>query len=197
MNAKTLTLRAALPRDIPDLARIANAAFGGFGQVMYEEAVPGRSALDLLEHRFSRAHTSGSLTNSHIAEMEKRVVGGLHAFPADWEAQDPPDLLIPAEREPYFAPFVGLEASSSYYINAVTVFEPFQGRGIARQLMDFAEDLARGKGFNQTSLHVFAENGPAIRLYERRGYREAGRNPLVPHPALQFRGDLLLLVKDL
>jgi ribosomal protein S18 acetylase RimI-like enzyme len=49
-----------------------------------------------------------------------------------------------------------------------------QGRGIARELMRFAEELARGRGYDAVRLDAFSENPRALRLYQRLGYHDAG-----------------------
>ncbi len=60
-----------------------------------------------------------------------------------------------------------------------------------------AEADAREREFNQMSLHVFAANERALRLYKGLGYREIGRQPVVQHPRLIYKGDILLLTKEL
>ena len=60
-----------------------------------------------------------------------------------------------------------------------------------------AEADARARKFGQASLHVFAENKPALRLYDGLGYREIARHPAVPHPRLIYDGDIVLMTKEL
>jgi ribosomal protein S18 acetylase RimI-like enzyme len=50
-----------------------------------------------------------------------------------------------------------------------------QGRGIASRIMDFAEELAEKKGYAGIRLDAYTGNEKAFRLYDRRGYRVAGR----------------------
>ena len=190
-------IRPARAEDIPHMARFAMLAFGGYGEVMYEGVIPGRTAQQLMEHRFARAGTTSSLRYSRVAEGRRAVLGGLHAFPADLAAEDPEDLLIPEERYPVFEPFKHLDAAGSFYVNILAVYAEHRGRGIAWRLMEAAESEAKAGGFKTVSLIVFAENLGAMKLYEGLGYREAGRAPVVPHPSLDFGGDLLLLTRRL
>ncbi|AYG84001.1 putative N-acetyltransferase YycN [Streptomyces hundungensis] len=57
------------------------------------------------------------------------------------------------------------------YIYDVNVAEEHRGRGHGRSLMLLAERAALADGMDTMGLHVFADNTPALRLYESLGYR--------------------------
>ena len=58
---------------------------------------------------------------------------------------------------------------------AVAVADERRDRGIGKQLLEALADAARAAGLTQLSLSVDAGN-PAVRLYERAGYRELTRD---------------------
>jgi GNAT superfamily N-acetyltransferase len=58
---------------------------------------------------------------------------------------------------------------------AVAVAEGRRGRGIGARLLNGLADTARTAGFVRLSLSVDDDN-PALRLYERLGYRELTRD---------------------
>ncbi|MEW1718837.1 GNAT family N-acetyltransferase [Streptomyces sp. NPDC093109] len=62
------------------------------------------------------------------------------------------------------------------YVYDVEVNESRRGRGFGRALMLLAERVAVESGSVLLGLHVFADNTPAVRLYESLGYRTTYRN---------------------
>ncbi|MFG2995726.1 GNAT family N-acetyltransferase [Streptomyces sp. NPDC048340] len=62
------------------------------------------------------------------------------------------------------------------YVLDVLVAEGHRGRGYGRDLMLLAERTALAEGHRTLGLHVFADNTPALRLYESLGYRPTNFN---------------------
>ncbi|MCG8481399.1 MAG: GNAT family N-acetyltransferase [Spirochaetales bacterium] len=60
-------------------------------------------------------------------------------------------------------------------IHRLTVHPAFQRRGIASRLMSFAEAEIASQGYNVVRLDAYEGNPGALALYERLGYRPAGR----------------------
>ncbi len=56
------------------------------------------------------------------------------------------------------------------FIYDVFLYEPYRGRGYGKQAMRALEERARELVLARLSLHVFADNAPARRLYEGLGY---------------------------
>ncbi|MCK9490878.1 MAG: GNAT family N-acetyltransferase [Sulfurimonas sp.] len=59
-----------------------------------------------------------------------------------------------------------------FYVDTISVFEEFQGRGIAKELFCFIEEKAKELGFTKVSLLVDVENIKALSLYEKIGYKK-------------------------
>ncbi len=59
-------------------------------------------------------------------------------------------------------------------IHTLAVHPDFVRRGIGNSLMNFAEQHARKQGMKAIRLDVYEKNYPAIRLYERCGYKYVG-----------------------
>jgi ribosomal protein S18 acetylase RimI-like enzyme len=60
-----------------------------------------------------------------------------------------------------------------------------QGRGYARQVMDFVEAYAEREQYCSIRLDAYSGNPLAVALYRRRGYREAGQL-MFPRRSLPF-----------
>jgi len=65
---------------------------------------------------------------------------------------------------------LGVRGTSSW-IGGVGIVAERRGEGIGEQLMRAVEDRAASRGVEQLWLEVLAQNEPAIRLYEKLGYR--------------------------
>lgn len=62
-----------------------------------------------------------------------------------------------------------------FIIHRLTVKSEFQGMGIAKKLMSFAENTAQSKEHLTIRLDAFSQNPTALSLYQRLGYRLAGK----------------------
>jgi ribosomal protein S18 acetylase RimI-like enzyme len=56
------------------------------------------------------------------------------------------------------------------FLYQIEVFEPFRRRGLGRELLAAAEELATSRGARTIALNVFATNQPAIGLYQAAGF---------------------------
>jgi len=63
---------------------------------------------------------------------------------------------------------------NNLYIHRLAVHPKFQGRGIAQQLMDFTEMIARKNKFSSIRLDTFSKNKRNQKFYELRGYQKLG-----------------------
>ena len=59
----------------------------------------------------------------------------------------------------------------------IFILQRYCGIGLGRQLMEYAIENARKTELEQLKLGVFDDNVAAIRLYEKLGFREWGREP--------------------
>jgi ribosomal protein S18 acetylase RimI-like enzyme len=63
-----------------------------------------------------------------------------------------------------------LSSEPSAHLEAITVSESAEGKGIARALLNAAEQGAKDSGALTMTLHVFASNTRARAFYDRSGY---------------------------
>lgn len=59
-------------------------------------------------------------------------------------------------------------------IHRLAVNPDYQTKGIARLLMDFAEDFAKKEKYSAIRLDSYSQNKRALKFYENRGYKKRG-----------------------
>ncbi|SHN57913.1 GNAT family N-acetyltransferase [Desulfitobacterium chlororespirans] len=60
-------------------------------------------------------------------------------------------------------------------IHRLMVHPQYEGRGIARQLIRYVEELAQSRKYEAIRLDVFAKNPKAVSFYHQLGYQIAGK----------------------
>lgn len=143
-----MRIRAAEPRDAPELVALAEAVGSEPAGWLISDS-RWRSVGD--ERRYLRAVRKHPDAAVFVAELDDgRVVGRLSI------ARDP----HPASRH---VADLGLMVAADA-----------RRLGIGRALLEQAAQWAREVGVRKLELHVFPHNEPAIRLYERFGYVREG-----------------------
>jgi ribosomal protein S18 acetylase RimI-like enzyme len=91
------------------------------------------------------------------------------------EGNDPDsDIFVVEDEKNNLVGFLHMTKNIDYftgeaqgYISSIAVSKEGEGRGIARKLMEKAEEWTKSKGYKQLTLNVFAQNERAIKLYEK------------------------------
>ncbi len=173
-------------------------ADGGCDEALYDGLFPDQSIESVLEPNYSQSGTTDFYENHWIAEQDGQIAGGLHAFPFDDYANDPPpDPRVPEERYVLLQPFDNLPAPGTYYVNVLSVYPEFCRRGIASSLLSLACKHAKEKTFTEISLLVYGGNVGAVTLYEKLGFKVVGREPVVEHPLVRYTGEAFLMIASL
>ena len=175
-------------RRIAELYRISSDGVADY--IWTTLAQPGEDILDVGRRRYEREGTPFSYENCTLVELAGSLVGMLVAFPMETDEKY-------EETDPVLAPYSVLEEDHSYYICGMAVEEAHRGKGVGRRLLQEAEEACRRRGLAKLSLIVFEQNVGACRLYQRHGYVERLRQPVVPHRLIHYTGDALLMVKQI
>jgi len=191
-DAWSITYRPAVKQDARRIAELYSLASDGISDYIWsKQARPSDNLLDIGQKRYERRNTAFSYENCLVAEVEG---GNVVAVLLAYEMQEDFDYV---EDDPVLKPFWLLEEPNSFYIAGLAVEASWRRRGIARILMQMAEEKCREKKMPALSLIVLEDNTIAHGFYQRLGYREVMRKPIVPHPLIHYTGDALLLVKAL
>lgn len=133
-----------------------------------------------------------SYKNCVVVTHDKKIIGMLIAFPMEIESG-----FNDLEEDPVLVPYNKLEEANSYYIWEMALVPEYRNQGIGRKLLALAEDKAKEMSYEKLSLIVFEQNEGALSLYERHGFEEVAREPVVPHLLIRHTGDVLLMVKTI
>jgi GNAT superfamily N-acetyltransferase len=77
------------------------------------------------------------------------------------------------------------EEPASVRLRQMAVLNNLQGKGIGRALMQFAENIARDRGFHKITMHA---RKTAVGFYEKLGYRISGQEfeeVTIPHYVME------------
>jgi ribosomal protein S18 acetylase RimI-like enzyme len=176
-------------RTIAELYRISSDGVADY--IWHGLAEPGEKHIAVGERRYAREDTVFSYRNCTVAERNGEVIGMLVAFPVepDSEVSESDEMV-----DPVLKPYSELERPGSFYICGMALFPEYRGQGLGTRMLELARQQAYKRGCNELSLIVFEQNAGAKRLYERHGFREVDRRPVVPHELIHYTGDALLMV---
>ena len=136
---------------------------------------------------FARLFARGEPTLSAASPRDAASLAALHAasFSRGWSETEFEQLLtdhsVVADRVVGARSNVGFivsrRAADEAEILSVAVARAWQGRGLARRLLDLHLRRLAGLGLRAVFLEVDERNTPARRLYARAGFQEVARRP--------------------
>lgn len=188
--------RRAVPDDAKALAELGNMAGDGMALYIWSGmAESGQSPWDVGRARAGRETGAFSYRNAVVLEQDGDVAAGLIGYPLE----DDPAPTDYSDMPPMFVPLQQLEdmAPGTWYVNVLATYPEHRGRGFGRGLLDLAEAIAADLGKSGMSIIVSDANPGARRLYERQGYIEEAKRPMVKSGWQNSGANWVLLVKDL
>jgi ribosomal protein S18 acetylase RimI-like enzyme len=188
--------RLAEAKDAPALAELVNFAGEGLPLYLWDRLKqPGQTAWDVGLERARREKSGFSYRNAVVAEIDGKCAACLIGYPQP----EHPEPIDYAAMPPIFVPLQELEnlAANSWYVNVLAAYPDFRGQGLGTKLLAIADELADATGKSGLSLIMSDANEGARRLYERRGYREAGARPMVKEDWENQGRNWILLTKPL
>ena len=170
--------RQATPDDARPMTELIN--FAGEGMPVYlwtRIAEGGESPWEIGRQRARRETGSFSYLNTVVRQDGDDVVAALIGYPL----ADTPDPVDYDEMPKMFVPLQELEdlAAGTWYVNVLASYPESRGKGYGTELLEIAEQLAKDTGRTGMSIIVSEANDGARRLYERCGYTETARRPMV------------------
>lgn len=186
-----LLLRNARPDDGPRLVPLMLLAGGGTLEFLagpaHAATLPQRLAALVAGRCGPYSHRSFA-----VAEAGGTIVGMTSATPAPHPYPPDPEG-VPADRAEHLRPLRRVWDAGSLYLSSLAVDPGHRRRGIGARLLEAVCDSARATGFDRVTVHVWADNDDARRLYGAHGFEPIGHAAIPWHPLLPHRGGSLLL----
>ncbi len=147
-SLSAITIRQALPSDATFVSGLSPRLSGVPGPAWHDLAAMEDFQDRYMAATFSPAELEGASTL--IAETAAgRRLGYIHVRPGKDGVSDEP----------------------CGYVSLLALDKGAEGTGVARRLMEAAEDWARARGYRLLGLDVFADNRRAIDFYRRGGFK--------------------------
>ena len=192
-----LLFRSATEDDCTELALMLDVAGRRLPSYLWSQEVgQGQSYFEYGREAIrTDANRNSYFKNWLVAESQSKFVGAFFGF----SVEDPyPEIDLDAVPE-CFRPCIELErvASGCWLLQVIAILPQYRGKGLARQLLDKAESVARDSGTNRIALQVEEVNEIAFNTYMRNGYIEVDRRPYIPFPGSDDTGEYVLMWKEL
>ena len=192
-----LLFRSATEDDCTELALIRDIAGRRMPSYLWsQETGQGQSYFEYGRETIrTDANSNSYFKNWLVAESQSKFVGAFFGF----SVEDPyPEIDLDAVPE-CFRPCIELErvASGCWLLQAIAILPQYRGKGLARQLLDKAESVAKDSATDRIALQVEEVNEIAFNTYQRNGYIEVDRRPYIPFPGSDDTGDYVLMWKEL
>lgn len=132
-----------------------------------------KKILETLEKYVSMEINRLSFKNTYIYKVDDQLAGLIIAYDSNKVDQLDKPILQHLESKGIFLDSFEKESfEDEFYIDTVSVFEKFQGQGIAKKLLSFIDEKAKELDFKKVSLLVDINNLKALNLYEKMGFKK-------------------------
>ncbi len=113
--------------------------------------------------------------------LERDIAAGT-AFGA-WLVGELAGLIsVDSNQSPEYEPIPFAFGEPIRVVHRLAIHPAYQRQGLSSALMDFAEERARAAGCRAMRLDTCEDNGPALALYQNRGYVVRGTCHFLPRP---------------
>lgn len=167
-------IRQATPADAEKAAILFRDAIKDIAEALTGEQEEER-ILVVMADFFRQKGNRLSYENCLVCEIEGSVAGlivGYYGGNADELDEPLAARLRLLKNDPTFK--LEKEAEEEdFYLDTLCVDPAFRGKGIGTELLQFAEQQAKAKGYERISLAVERNNEKAQQLYTRIGYKTA------------------------
>lgn len=194
-----MNIRPATYDDIPVLIKYTDVAAAGMIEFLLDGLVPSFTYHYLLKNLIADTSTSLSYENFIVAETEEGILGAAAAYPSEQHVLDERmSMLIPKKRVDHFREYFEALPTSFYISILGTSNDKISKSGrVTVKLMSKLCDLARERGFEQLTFHVWEQNKDFMQIIDRLGAKRLKTITIEPHPKFHYEGNLVLFATDI
>jgi ribosomal protein S18 acetylase RimI-like enzyme len=189
-------LRRADLTDASMLAHLMNMVSGGALAIKFgREAIHDETWLDVARQTISRIDSELSYTQCIVYEVNGDIAGMMLL---NWLGTELPEIdfsQIDEEARP--ANQLVAQVLGTLLIRELGVLEKYRRTGVAKALLQLAEDYARSKNIPALSLTVHETSVNALRLYDKNGFEPINARAILKHEIWDVGSQLYLMVKHL
>ena len=178
MNYKRISIRPAVPSDVPLIGRVVTMALGDDLSLRF----CGVSATDVFEAVARRTDTQYSYCNALVAELDGVAVGAIVGYDgAKLYKLRKPTLEIIKEMCGSAPNIEDETVAGEFYLDSLGVLPEYRGCGVGAALLAAARDRAFAAGFSKVGLLVDISNPRAEKLYSLLGFGRVNETLLLGH----------------
>lgn len=168
-----ILIRPSVPTDALQVAPLIYEAIGDIADRLTGETEPHK-IIEQLEMLFKGTKNRHSYLNTFVAVDENATLTILGILVIYSGAKGKKmDASLESWLQTIHAPITKIDIEAypdEFYIDTICVHKNSRGKKIGTNLLLFAEEATRQKGFKKLSLNVETEKENAIRLYTKLGY---------------------------
>jgi ribosomal protein S18 acetylase RimI-like enzyme len=195
-RTNSLVVRRGQQEDLESIAQLAVEAAGDVVEFMAGAFGSRASAIDIYRSMVGEPNGVFSFSRCLVATVNGSIIGFANAFPAILLKDELPIGQL-SERELHLSSRTNLNDWDSYLLNNISVERSFRRCGVGAALIDSVFVGATCQGFRSITLHVWADNLHAIRLYKRLGFKQIAHADIPWRLDLPHDGGSLLLRRKL
>ena len=182
-----ISYRPAEKGDSFRIAELINIASDGVVAHLFHDLVPEMNPVQLIAYNLEQNNYPHSYQNASVAVDGPKVIGMALSYPSSYhKITDEMRNFFPKERLDHLSDFYSARVQDSWYLDALGVDGIHRRKGIGKRLVELTQKKAKENGYKVLSLIAFADNSPALGLYNDLGFQVVKEvnlegNEFIPH----------------
>jgi ribosomal protein S18 acetylase RimI-like enzyme len=182
-----LKFRPAEKADCAKIAELINIASDGVVEYLFHDLIPEMTPVQIMAYNLEKDNYPHTYKSSIVAADGPNVVGMALSYPSSYhKITNEMISFFPNERLEHLSDFYSSRVLDSWFLDALGVDETCRRKGIGTRLIELTKERAKNQGYGILSLIAFADNSPALALYEAHSFQVAQEinlegNEFIPH----------------